>query len=77
MKNYAFKVVVEPDRYEDGTPAFHAYCPALKGARTHGKTRVEALSNIREVVQMVAESYLEKGQPLPPDIEIESVQISA
>ncbi len=36
LKSYIFKVVVEPDEFEDGTPAFHAYCPTLKGARTHG-----------------------------------------
>ena len=48
-----YKVVVEPDQYEDGTQAFHAYSPALRGARTHGRTREEALENIRQVVQGV------------------------
>ena len=68
-----YKVVVEPDRYEDGTPAFHAYCPALKGARTHGRTREETLDNIRQVVQMVVDEVVDEGSTLPPDIEIEEV----
>ena len=68
-----YKVVVEPDEYEDGTPAFHAYCPALKGARTHGRSRDEALENIQQVVQMVVDEIVDDGSNLPPDIEIESV----
>ena len=62
MKTYTFKVVVEPD--ED---RWHAYCPALlqKGGATWGYTEKEALKNIREVVQMVVESLLEHGDPIP------------
>ena len=70
-----YKVVVEPDAYEDGVPAFHAYCPALKGARTHGKTRDEALENIRQVVQMVVDEMIEEGSVLPPDIEVENAPV--
>ena len=70
-----YKVVVERDAYEDGTPAFHAYCPALKGARTHGKTREEALDNIRQVVQMVVDEMIEEGSVLPPDTEVENAPI--
>lgn len=70
-----YKVVVERDAYEDGTPAFHAYCPALKGARTHGKTREEALDNIRQVVQMVVDEMIEEGSVLPPDIEVENAPV--
>ena len=68
-----YKVVVEPDLYEDGSQAFHAYCPALKGARTHGRTREEALENVRQVVQMVVDEMVDEGTTLPPDIEIEEV----
>jgi len=72
LKSYIFKVVVEPDEFEDGTPAFHAYCPTLKGARTHGKTQQEALQNIHDVVKMIVDRLIEEGKPVPPDIEIES-----
>ena len=59
MKTYLFTVVVEEDHFEDGRKAYHAYCPALKGASTWGYTREEALKNIREVVEMTIESMKE------------------
>ncbi len=33
MKSYVFRVVIEPDKFEDGREAWHASCPALKGCR--------------------------------------------
>jgi len=32
MKSYVFKVVIDPDKFEDSRDAWHASCPALKGA---------------------------------------------
>ena len=29
MNTYTFEVVIEEDEFEDGRPAYHAYCPAL------------------------------------------------
>ena len=67
MKTYSFKVVVEPDEDFDGNPSgWHAYCPALErqGASTWGVTESQALRNINEVVRMVVESRLERGEYL-------------
>lgn len=72
MKSYVFKVVVEPDEHQDGTPSFHAYCPTLKGARTEGRTQEEALQNIQQVVRMIVDQFIAEGKTVPPDIEIES-----
>ena len=65
MKSYVFRVVLEPD--ED---VWRAFIPELeeKGAATWGNTREEALRNIQEVAQMVIESLLEDGEPLPPRV---------
>jgi predicted RNase H-like HicB family nuclease len=65
MKSYVFRVVLEPD--ED---AWRAYLPDLesRGGATWGKTREEALRNIHEVAQLVIESMLEDGEPLPAGI---------
>ena len=65
MTTYIFKVVVEPD--ED---KWSAYCPALlkQGASTWGDTKEEALKHIHEVVQMVVETLLEDGEPIPEDV---------
>ena len=58
MTTYPFHIEVEPD--ED---AWRAYCPALEkhGAATWGKTRDEALENIRQVVEMVVTDLAEAG----------------
>lgn len=66
-RSYSFKVVVEPDNFEDGRPAYHVFCPALKeyGAATWGRTEEEALRGIQEVVQMVVEELVEDGIPIP------------
>ena len=72
MKTYTFKVVVEPD--ED---RWHAYCSALegRGASTWGYTRKEALKHIYEVVQLVVDSMIEHGEPLP-DETTEGVEVT-
>ena len=65
MKSYVYRVVLEPD--ED---AWRAFIPELeaKGAATWGKTKEEALINIREVAQLVIEGLLEDNEPLPPGV---------
>ncbi len=73
MKTYIFKAVVEPD--ED---RWSAFCPALskQGAATWGYTQEEALKNLQEVVQMVLESLIEHGEPVPEG-PTDEVQVSA
>ena len=68
-KSYIFRVVIEPDQFEDGRPAFHAFCPALKGCHTFGHTYKEALSNIKEAVELCVEDMLESGEAIPVDPE--------
>jgi hypothetical protein len=29
VRSYTFKVIIEEDPFEDGTMAYHTYCPAL------------------------------------------------
>jgi predicted RNase H-like HicB family nuclease len=47
-----FRVTVEPD--EDGV--FVAQCPSLPGCISQGKTRDEAMTNIRDAIQGYLES---------------------
>lgn len=65
MRSWVFRVVIEPD--ED---AWRAWIPELesRGGATGGTTREEALRNIHEVAQMVIESMIEDGEPLPPGV---------
>ena len=69
MKTYIFKVMVEPD-----DDVFTAYCPALKGCVTWGKTESEALKNIKDAVEAYVEDMIEAGDPIPEDVP-EEVQV--
>ena len=67
VTTYTFKIVVEPD--ED---RWRAYYPALEaqGAATWGRTREEALQNIREVLKMIVVEIADEGQPLPANAAV-------
>ena len=62
MKSYIFSVMVEEDAFQNGTPAYHAYCPGLKGCHSWGHTFHEALVNIQEAVQLYVEDLIEAGE---------------
>lgn len=72
MKTYLFKVVIEEDPFDDGRMAYHAYCHSLKGARTWGYTKEEALEKIEEVIRMTVESMIEHGGRIPdaPEVQV-------
>ncbi|PYV29563.1 MAG: HicB family protein [Acidobacteria bacterium] len=63
------KVVLK--RGEDGY--FVAHCPSLRSCWSQGKTREEALDNIREAVALYLES---PSQELAPDESQEVVELS-
>ena len=60
MTTHVFDVQVEQD--EDGRWA--ASCPALPGCATFGRTREEAVRNIREAVEAYVEDLVAAGEPV-------------
>ena len=62
---HKFRVVIEDDEFEDGTPAFHAFCPALPGCHTWGYTYEHAQERIQEAVEVYVESMIAHGEPIP------------
>jgi predicted RNase H-like HicB family nuclease len=44
-----------------------AECPSLKGCNSQGKTKEEALANIREAISGYIEALEEDKLPVPPD----------
>ncbi len=68
-----YRVVIEPD--EDGV--FVAECPALPGCVSQGKTRAEALANIKDAMTGYLASLKKHGEPVPPPISEEIVEIPA
>lgn len=62
-----YNVIIEKD--EDGY--FVVSCPALPGCHSQGKTREEALENIKEAIRGCIESRLANGEPVPEETEVE------
>jgi antitoxin HicB len=67
-----FRVLIEPD--EDGV--FVAECPTLPGCVSEGKTREEAMANIRDAIQCYLASLEKHGDPVPGPITEEIVEVS-
>lgn len=66
-----FRVVIEQD--EDGM--FIAECPVLPGCVSQGSTRAEAVVNIRDAIEGYLASLKKHGEPIPPPIDEEVVEI--
>jgi predicted RNase H-like HicB family nuclease len=66
-----YRVLVEQD--EDGV--FVAEVPSLPGCVSQGETRAEALENVREAIAVYLESLEAHGEPVPPPITEELVEV--
>jgi predicted RNase H-like HicB family nuclease len=66
-----YRVLIERD--EDGV--FVATVPALPGCVADGPTREEALVNVREAISLYIESLEAHGDPIPPPITEEVVEV--
>jgi antitoxin HicB len=67
-----YRILIESD--EDGI--FVAECPTLPGCISQGKTRSEALENIKDAIHGYIESLKKHNEPVPPPIQEEIVEIA-
>jgi len=68
-----YRVLIEID--EDGV--FIASVPALPGCVSDGRTRVEAVGNIKEAMTAYIESLVKSGDPVPsPLTDDEIIEIN-
>ncbi len=67
-----YRVLIEQD--EDGV--FVVEVPALPGCISQGNTREEALRNIQEAIAAYLESLRAHGEPIPPPIQEEVVEVA-
>ncbi len=68
-----FRVVIEQD--EDGQ--FAVCCPSLPGCWSQGATREEAKRNIADAIRGYLESLRKHGDPIPPPITEEMIEVDA
>jgi predicted RNase H-like HicB family nuclease len=66
-----YRIVIEQD--EDGQ--YIATAPALPGCISEGVSRAEALLNIKEAIAGYIESLRKHGEPIPPPITEELVEV--
>ncbi len=67
-----YRVLIEQD--EDGM--FIADCPSLPGCVSQGRTRGEAIVNIKDAIAGYLESLRKHNEPIPPSIWEETVEVS-
>ncbi len=66
-----YRVLIEQD--EDDM--YVAEVPTLPGCISQGKTREEAVENVREAIAAYLESLEAHGEPIPPPITEEVVEV--
>lgn len=72
MKKVRLPVVITRD--EDGY--YVAEVPVLRSCFTQGKTREEALTNIKEVIHLCLKNLAEEGEPIPGEFTLEQVEVA-
>jgi predicted RNase H-like HicB family nuclease len=66
-----FRVIIEAD--EDGV--YVAECPTLPGCVSQGQTRAEAMANMKDAIAGYLASLNKHGDPIPPTIHEEIVEL--
>jgi predicted RNase H-like HicB family nuclease len=46
--------------------------PSLPGCNSQGRTRAQAIGNIKQAIQAYIGSLEDRGEPVPPDASIET-----
>jgi antitoxin HicB len=67
-----YRILIEQD--EDGM--FVVECPTLPGCISQGKTRTEALENIKDAIKGYIDRLMKHNEPIPQTIQEEIVEIA-
>jgi len=63
---YQVPVIIEP--LDEG--GYYAECPILPGCHVEGKTYLDALENLEDIIRLHIEGRLEFNEPLPPELTL-------
>lgn len=61
-----YRIIIEKEKYEDGSPVYVAYCPTL-GISDYGDTIEATLEHMKEGIQLAIESMVKVGDEVPID----------
>jgi predicted RNase H-like HicB family nuclease len=67
-----FAITLETD--EDGFVAVS--CPALPGCHSQGKSKDEAIANIKEAIEGFVISMRNHGEPIPSIDEVQEIEVA-
>ncbi len=67
-----YRITLQKD--EDGV--YVAKCQSLPGCISQGKSRNEALDNIKDAIEGYLQSLKKHSEPIPPSIDEELVEIN-
>ncbi len=61
-----YRIIIEKEKYEDGTPVYVAYCPTLD-ISDYGDTVEDALSSIKDGIELTIQSLVKEKKEVPID----------
>lgn len=61
-----YRVIIEPEKYKDGSIVYTAYVPSL-GVSDYGDSVEGVLQSIKDGIQLAIESLAEEGKEIPID----------
>ncbi len=61
-----YRIIIEPEKYKDGSIVYTAYCPTL-GVADYADTVEDVLKSIKDGIQLAVESMADKGEEVPVD----------
>lgn len=63
---FNYRVIIEPEKYSDGSLVYNAYCPTLDIA-DYGDTIEEAIESLKDGIQLAVESLAKEEKEIPSD----------
>lgn len=61
-----YRIIIEPEKYENGSTVFVAYCPTL-GISDYGDSIEGVLKSIKDGIELAIENLAKEKQEVPVD----------
>jgi len=61
-----YRIIIEPEFYEDGSTVYVAYCPSL-GISDYADTVEEVLTSIKDGIELAVDHLIKEKKEVPVD----------